>query len=137
MPRRIGVDDLDQRVALAVVPAEGFRVVAQSRRIGVARALEAIGDDRADVVAALAAELLVANDGLPSRFVLGVTRHENPGFLVERHGNLDRPTAHGAVLDVLLLAGRLVDQHLDRFTAVGAQDALALQHRLRSAAAGA
>src|SRR5690606_5384056 len=56
----------------------------------------------------------------PSSLVLRADHHLRIAIDVHRDRDHDRPAAHLAVLDVLLVAGGVVDEQFDRFAAVRA-----------------
>src|SRR5665213_3001918 len=60
MSRRIVVEDDDTVITVAVKAAQSRRIVAEGLGVGVARLLEAAGDDGADLIAPLIEHLVIA-----------------------------------------------------------------------------
>src|SRR5690606_33233749 len=70
------------------------------------------------------------NTTFTSGLVLAAHRYLRFAVRIQRNRDHDRPAAHLAVLDVLLFAGGVVDEQLDRFAAVRASGVDGGQHRV-------
>ena len=60
--------------------------------------------------------------------VLSPCLHGNGTVFVHADRDIDRPAAHVAVLDVLLLVDRIIDGDVDGFAAVGTMDGFEWKH---------
>jgi hypothetical protein len=66
--------------------------------------------------------------GRSSGIVIGPAGHADVAFVIDRYPDVDRSAADLAVLDVLLLLDRIVNDDIDRLPALGALDRLDRQH---------
>jgi hypothetical protein len=76
----------------------------------------------------LALLVLIGNGTVNSDFVIGPTAYIDPSVWVDGHVYIYRPAADRAVFDVALVIHRVVNENIDRLTAIGALDRFGRQH---------